>query len=47
MKTVTYICDICKKSVEESDLVSIDMKFGVKAPSGYYLRPQAFRKDGG
>lgn len=36
MKTTTYICDVCKKSVGESDLttLSIQMK-ACKAPNGY------------
>jgi hypothetical protein len=36
MKTTTYICDTCKKSVGESELttLSISMKMS-KSPSGY------------
>ena len=45
MKTTTYICDKCKKSVGAEDLIEIKFSANlIKKPSGYYS-PQLINKD--
>jgi sulfur relay (sulfurtransferase) complex TusBCD TusD component (DsrE family) len=45
MKTTTYICDICKKSVGEAELVTVEISAKMmKMPNGY-MQQQRVSKD--
>ena len=45
MKTTTYICDKCKKSVGAEDLIEINFSANlIKKPNGYYSS-QPINKD--
>jgi len=45
MKTTTYICDHCKKSVSETDLVSIDTSYQITKQGTNYKSTYRANRD--